>query len=106
MRTARMDPSHKTRGQRLVEPLERRVLLSAGELDPTFGGGDGVAKVNFNGNDAAVAMAVQRDGKVVAAGNRSGPYGTEAGAVVARYTSQGNRDRSFGPGGDEGDGVI
>ena len=36
------------RHARLAEPLEPRRLL-AGELDPTFGGGDGIVMANFTG---------------------------------------------------------
>ena len=54
-----------------TETLERRTLLSAGDLDPTFSG-DGVLLgtqdvVYWRGADA---VAVQGDGKVVTAGRR------------------------------------
>jgi hypothetical protein len=39
-----------------------------GTLDPAFGGGDGVATVDFGGADAASAVAVDADGNIVAGG--------------------------------------
>jgi uncharacterized delta-60 repeat protein len=90
----------------LAEHLERRVLLSAGDLDTSFGGGDGLVTANFHGEDRAADMVVQGDGKIVVAGHRFGPNASYGGAVVARYNPTGTLDRSFGPGGDEGYGVI
>ena len=58
--------SLRTRALARIEPLERRVLFAAGDLDPTFGGGDGVADTDLAGG--AEAIAVQADGSVVAAG--------------------------------------
>src|SRR5256885_59124 len=58
--------------QRACELLESRRLLSAGDFDTTFGGGDGGVFVDFaaTGSDAdfGEAMAVQSDGKIVIAG--------------------------------------
>src|SRR5688500_20076041 len=50
-----------------VEPLEPRRLL-AGELDPTFGGGDGIVTTDFTGfGEEAHATALYPDGRIVAA---------------------------------------
>jgi uncharacterized delta-60 repeat protein len=52
-----------------------------GFLDPTFGGGDGTVMTDFaGGDDAATAVAIQRDAKIVAAGDADGQF------AVARYT--------------------
>src|SRR5256885_4551379 len=63
-----------------MEPLENRLLLAAGDFDPTFGGGDGGATVDLavsgNNTDFAAAMAVPSAGKIILArtnGNRSKP---------------------------------
>src|SRR6516162_2192691 len=53
-----------------LEVLEDRCLLSAGQLDPTFGTG-GVVTTNIGGPTATTAQAVvvtQSDGKVLVAG--------------------------------------
>jgi uncharacterized delta-60 repeat protein len=63
----------------------------AGSLDPSFGHG-GVA----TGNAAEVAgIAVQKDGKIVAAGSTSGEE-----LWLARYLPDGSLDPSFGDGGE------
>jgi len=148
-----------------VQPLERRVLLSAGELDLTFGGGDGkvltatpfpVGQVeampaggfvtaasdaggpgfarfradgsldtSFGGGDGIVATsfpgttgAVERrgvspvpagvaglEGKVVAFGIGTSTNGKRA-LLLARFNADGSLDRTFGPGGADGDGRV
>jgi uncharacterized delta-60 repeat protein len=72
--------------------------LTNGALDSTFGTG-GVITTNFSGtsSDIAYSIAVQRDGKLVAAGH-TGDYPTEDFAL-ARYTSTGQLDQTFGAGG-------
>src|SRR5215218_1524533 len=78
----------------VIETLERRSLLSAGELDPTFGVGGMV--VNFNGDEPKseyIDLAVQRDGKILVLtpdGDRLGQ------AVVHRFNRDGSDDSSFG----------
>jgi uncharacterized delta-60 repeat protein len=71
--------------------------LAAGTLDPTFGAG-GKVLTDFGGTpDFASAIAVQRDGRIVAAGSsfRDG----SADFAVARYNPDGSLDASFGDSG-------
>lgn len=71
-----------------------------GDLDPTFSG-DGKVLTDFaGGDDGASAVAVQPDGKIVAAGFASQAAGGRTFAVV-RYTSAGLPDSSFGD-----DGIV
>jgi uncharacterized delta-60 repeat protein len=73
-----------------------------GSLDSTFGG-DGRVTTNFTGEaDAASAVVVQCDGKIVAAGG-AGFSDTDFDTVmaVARYDIDGSLDTSFG-----GDGRV
>jgi uncharacterized delta-60 repeat protein len=80
--------------------------LPDGSTDPSFGGGDGYAKVGrveYWGHDclSARAVALQRDGKVVLAGSVG--CGGEAGGMaiaVARLLPDGRLDSSF-----DGDGT-
>src|SRR6266550_537939 len=71
---------------------------SNGTLDQTFGSG-GIATTDFSGgtDDIAYALAVQRDNKIVL-GGRSGDYPSFTFAL-ARYTSTGQLDQTFGTGG-------
>jgi uncharacterized delta-60 repeat protein len=75
-----------------------------GDLDPTFGG-DGVVTTNFNPEyDLAYGVAIQTDGKIVAAGVSSieaRPYFDDTKIAVARYNADGSLDTSFG-----GDGRV
>jgi uncharacterized delta-60 repeat protein len=71
-----------------LEHLEERTLLSAGAPDPTFGNG-GVAVIQaIEGGEMQrpMAMAVQPDGKVVAAGQ----------GEVERLNADGSPDATFG----------
>ena len=68
-----------------------------GSLDATFGTG-GTATTTFGtmGGDAH-AVALQRDGKIIAAGNTSA--GSQYVFALARYNADGNLDATFGTGG-------
>lgn len=69
-----------------------------GSLDPTFDG-DGKVTTNPGGFDSILALALQPDGKLVAAGlTRSFTTGV-ARVVVARYETTGALDATFGAGG-------
>jgi uncharacterized delta-60 repeat protein len=71
-----------------------------GALDRTFGSGAKVT-TNFGGVSAARALALQPDGKIVAAGSARvfGPSNTGSGFALARYEPDGTVDTSFGTGG-------
>lgn len=74
-----------------VELLEQRQLLTAGDLDPTFGVGGHVETEYATSTEASKALAsvVQSDGKIIAAG--------EGG--IARFLPNGSLDTTFGVGG-------
>jgi len=64
-----------------------------GTLDPTFGG-DGRRTTDFtSGDDDAYSVAIQADGKIVAAGQSGG---RDPKFALARYNSNGSLDASFG----------
>src|SRR5919106_3889534 len=76
-----------------------------GDLDPTFDG-DGKVTTDFIFNDAARGVAIQADGKIVAAGVAicdpcAGPT-TIHDFALARYNRDGSLDATFG----EGDGKV
>jgi uncharacterized delta-60 repeat protein len=76
---------------------------SDGSVDPTFGNG-GTVMTNINNDyDAAYAIALQSDGKIVAAGKRGiqfNPTEQRKGNVaLARYNPDGSLDTTFGNGG-------
>jgi uncharacterized delta-60 repeat protein len=69
-----------------------------GSLDPSFGlGGKVLTHFGSSSGDQAFAVAIQADGKPVAAGWRYVRGRTDF--ALARYTSAGRLDRSFGSGG-------
>jgi uncharacterized delta-60 repeat protein len=74
-------------------------LLSAGDLDPSFGT-NGKVTTDFAGSsiDGATALAVQPDGKIVAVGSSLVPGGLSHFAV-ARYNGDGSLDPMFGTSG-------
>lgn len=65
---------------------------SNGSLDSTFDG-DGIVVTDFGGIDVAKAVAIQADGKIVAAGlsNRLGTYDL----ALTRYNTNGSLDTTF-----------
>lgn len=89
-------PRHVLRPR--LDPLEGRLLLSAGDLDPTFGTG-GFALEGFTKKGVkttrgdALAVEIQGDGSIVAAGNAFGDFG------LMRLLPDGSLDPSFGSGG-------
>ena len=68
-------------------------LAAAGDLDPAFGTGGRVTTA-FPGGSFASVVAIQGDGKIVAAGGAAGATGTGEFAV-ARYGSDGSLDATF-----------
>ena len=75
-------------------------LTTAGAMDTSFGGGDGITVTNFGGTEEASEVIVASDGKILLGG-----YTNAAGNqdfALARYTSAGVLDTSFGG----GDGVT
>jgi uncharacterized delta-60 repeat protein len=71
---------------------------SNGSPDTSFGG-TGLVTTSFGGtHDGALSVAVQADGKIVAAGSTQTAHSGEQFAL-ARYSSNGSLDPSFGTGG-------
>jgi len=72
-----------------------------GSLDPSFGGGDGKASIDFTpGADYAYAVRIQADGKIVVAGTAD-YFGQNSRFALARLASDGSLDPAFG-----GDGKV
>jgi uncharacterized delta-60 repeat protein len=70
-----------------------------GSLDAAFGSG-GAVLTDFPGNeDVANAVVIQNDGKIVAAGTVLDTVSFQLDFVVARYSSDGSFDTTFGNGG-------
>jgi uncharacterized delta-60 repeat protein len=69
---------------------------ASGNLDTTFGSG-GTVRTDFSGNiDRANAVAIQADGKIVAAGSSFSNAKTVEDFIVARYNTNGSLDKRFG----------
>jgi uncharacterized delta-60 repeat protein len=74
-----------------------------GNVDTTFGGGDGKVATDFNGGvDRAYGVAIQPDDKIVVAGHAADATGTGSDYAVARYDPAGVLDPTFG----DGDGLV
>jgi uncharacterized delta-60 repeat protein len=70
-----------------------------GDLDPAFGAG-GKVTTDFAGRgDAALGVAIQPDGKIVAVGNSTQAGVFNVDFALARYNPDGSPDPSFGSGG-------
>ena len=71
-----------------------------GSLDTSFGNGGKLTTAIESGNDTATAVALQKDGKIVAAGSNDAWHGaTRTAMAVVRYLPNGSLDTSFGTGG-------
>jgi uncharacterized delta-60 repeat protein len=68
-----------------------------GSLDATFGSGGQVSTAIGTSDDGATAVALQKDGKIVAAGHSN--ENAHSRLAVARYLADGTLDPSFGIGG-------
>lgn len=73
--------------------VANRTQADAGDLDQTFGTGGRVNTDFMNSFDFAFALAVQPDGKIIAAGESVSDF------ALARYNTDGSLDASFGAGG-------
>lgn len=72
-----------------------------GSLDPSFGGGDGKVSIDFTPrDDFPYAVRIQANGKIVLAG-AAGYSGPNSRFALARLTSDGSLDPTFG-----GDGTV
>ncbi len=94
--TRRPRPGYRPR----LESLEDRCVPSApGTLDSSFGSG-GIVTTSFGtkSNDSGFAVAVQADGRIVAAG--VSPNGAKQYLDLIRYNPNGALDNSFGNGGE------
>lgn len=78
-------------------------LTTAGMLDTSFGGGDGIATLNGQvGGNAEVwrGIAVQPSGKIVVSGVVEDEItATDRDIVIARFTAEGTLDTTFGEAG-------
>ena len=71
-----------------------------GSLDPAFGSGGKVTTDFFGNPDGASALAIQPDGKIVAAGSAQiNPFSILSDFAIARYNANGSPDSGFGDGG-------
>lgn len=77
-----------------------------GGLDATFGNGGKVRTDFIGGFDEADAVAIQADGKIIAAGAAEVFNGNAFELALARYNPNGSPDKSFGVGGKVTTNVI
>ena len=82
-------------GQRVVESLEQRILFNV-LPDPSFGFGGSADSAADGYSVSGNAIAVQSDGKIIVGGSR--PLGINN-VDLARFTSGGALDTTFGAGG-------
>ncbi|MEI8047944.1 MAG: T9SS type A sorting domain-containing protein [Bacteroidota bacterium] len=82
------NPSYNNRVFRLVRYLEN------GTLDVTFGN-NGLVSTSFNNEESVNAIAVQPDGKIIAAGQTRTPNTNNYAFALARYNTDGSLDNSF-----------
>jgi len=83
----------------LLATLSGPAQAAPGDLDPTFGTG-GLVTTDFGGRgDFGLAVALQSDGKIVAAGNSSAVGVFSVNFALARYNTDGSLDPTVGSGG-------
>src|SRR5262245_7222683 len=84
-----------------LERLEDRCMLTAGQIDTTFGSGGSVVTSFSSGNDLPGAVIVQPDGKILVGGAAATPATSKDTPqfALARYTTSGSLDTTFGSGG-------
>ena len=86
-----------------IEPLESRIVLSAGDFDLTFGNGTGNLTTDFvtySLLESFHAVAIQTDGKILAVGSATDGYTRFSPDIaLVRFNPDGTPDLSFGTGG-------
>ena len=87
-------------GQAKISDFAVARYNSNGTLDASFSGDGKQATDFFGGADKALAVAIQEDGKIVAAGSAADPNNSYDFAL-ARYNTNGTLDNTFG-----GDGLV
>src|SRR5438067_2086939 len=80
----------------LAAVLAAPAAAAPADLDPTFGTGGVVTTLIGSSLDYARAVAIQQDGKIVAAGT---VLTSVASFAVVRYSTDGSLDAVFGAGG-------
>ncbi len=96
----RCSKSQPRRARPALETLEDRCLLSAGQLDPTFGvGGKVITDIQVPSNSPAQSLVInQVNGKILVLGTSSAPRANPE-LAAARYNADGSLDNTFGRGG-------
>ncbi|MGW9368634.1 calcium-binding protein [Streptomyces xanthophaeus] len=84
-------------GLALTVALPGAAMAAPGDLDPAFGGGDGMVTTDLGSSEAAADMVVQPDGKIIAVGADVSDFVGNFAAV--RYNADGSLDTTFGDGG-------
>lgn len=85
----------------IVSSLSFSVNAADGDLDATFGSGGKVTTDFFNSFDGASAIAIQKDGKIIAAGGATRIINANFTFEFAlvRFNVDGSPDQTFGSGG-------
>ncbi|MBI5344264.1 MAG: fibronectin type III domain-containing protein [Deltaproteobacteria bacterium] len=81
------------------ESSEVSATPGSGTLDAAFGAGGKVTTAIGTSHDNAGAVAIQSDGKIVAAGSSSNGNGVDYDFALVRYDTNGALDAAFGAGG-------
>jgi len=76
----------------LMHPLEPRLFLAAGTLDPSFAHRGIALLAGSDGNTDNISVARQQDGKLLVL---AGPRPNFQYTTLTRYNSDGSRDRAF-----------
>jgi uncharacterized delta-60 repeat protein len=85
-------------GLALVSAIAPAARSSPGDLDATFGGGDGIVRTDLSRQeDDGFAVAIQPNGKIVVAGE-AGVGGPNPRFAIVRYRPHGSLDPTFGGG--------
>ncbi|MDP6759220.1 MAG: hypothetical protein QF481_01730, partial [Acidimicrobiales bacterium] len=68
-------------------------LTADGDMDTTFGGGDGITTTDFGGTEEASEVVIASDGKILLGGHTNAPGNYDF--ALVRYTSAGVLDTTF-----------
>jgi uncharacterized delta-60 repeat protein len=85
----------------LSSSVASRAEAAPGDLDSSFGGDGKVTTDFFSGADAARAVAIQQNSRIVAVGNAFNSQNGSYDFALARYNNDGGLDPTFG-----GDGMV
>jgi uncharacterized delta-60 repeat protein len=84
----------------LIDAFALAQYDSDGNLDPSFGGGDGMVVAQVAGRAQGSDAVLQSNGRIIEVGQYFGPHGSPGKFFLMRFNTDGSLDATFGKSGE------